>query len=38
MVAETFSNRSSAVLNGLHFDGAVFDCGVGLDDVAVSDE
>ena len=37
MVAETFSNRGSAVLNGLHFDGLCFDCGIWLDDVAVSD-
>ena len=37
MVAETFSNRGSAVLNGLRFDGLCFDGGVGLDSVAVSD-
>ena len=37
MVAETFSNRGSAVLNGLRFDGLCCDGGVGLDSVAVSD-
>ena len=37
MVAESFSNRGSAVLNGLRFDGLCLMVAWGLDDVAVSD-
>ena len=37
MVAETFTNRGSAVLNGLRFDGLCLMVAWGLDGVAVSD-
>ena len=37
MVAETFSDRGSAVLNGLCFDGLCLMVALGLGNVAVSD-
>ena len=37
MVAETFTNRSSAVLNGLRFDGLFLMAAWRLDSVTVSD-
>ena len=37
MVAETFSDRGSAVLNGLRFDGLCLMVALGLGNVAVSD-
>ena len=37
MVAETFTNRGSAVLNGLRFDGLCLMVAWRLDSVAVSD-